>query len=425
MATLKAMKRFLNEFEENARIAMEQLWVHKVRSLLTALGVIIGIIAVTLMGTAIKGIDKGFSDSLDMLGQDIFYVERWPWRDVGDDWILYRNRRFIETRYAEELNQYIAGNPHSLLRVAVPVSTTGRMIEFSGRNVSGVFLVGTTADFNLINTADIRHGRFFNRAEEVGSHPVTILGYDVADALFPAGIETAIGETVMIARHKFTVIGVLARQGDFLGMQSFDKQAIMPLSAMRKFHRGGWSNSLRVQALPDVPMSYAHDELVGYMRLIRKLMPDQDNDFEVNRSEAIEEQIAPIKGGITLAGFFITGLALFVGAIGIMNITFVSVRERTREIGTRRALGARRSTILWQFLLEAVAVCLLGGILGVLSAIGLFQLLQMIFPNFPFMFSSDLVIIAMLLSIAVGIVSGMAPAWQAARLDPANALRHE
>jgi putative ABC transport system permease protein len=419
------MKRFLNEFEENIRIAMEQLWVHKMRSLLTALGVIIGIIAVTLMGTAIKGIDKGFSDSLDMLGQDIFYVERWPWRDVGDDWILYRNRRFINTKYADELNQYIAGNPHSLLRLAVPASNATRTVEYRGRNVSGVFLVGTTADFNLINTADLSYGRFFNRSEEVGSYPVTILGYDVADALFPAGIATAIEETVLIARHKFTVIGVLSRQGDFLGMQSFDKQAIMPLSAMRKFHRGNWSNSLRVQALPDVSMSHAHDELVGYMRLIRRLMPDQDNDFEVNRSEALEEQIGPIKAGLTLAGFFITGLALFVGAIGIMNITFVSVRERTREIGTRRALGARRSTILWQFLLEAVAVCLMGGILGLLSAVALFQVLQWYFPNFPFVFSSDLVLIAMVLSIAVGIISGLAPAWQAARLDPANALRHE
>ncbi|MCC5835433.1 MAG: ABC transporter permease, partial [Opitutales bacterium] len=341
------MRRLLHEFEENIRIAFEQIWNHKMRSMLTALGVIIGIVAVTLMGTAIKGIDKGFDDSLDMLGQDIFYVDRFPWRELGDDWFLYRNRPLIQVDYALELNRQIQANPDSLLRVAVPTIGARRGVERGGTNVGGVSINGTTADFDLINTARMLHGRFFTRTEEAGGHNVVVLGYDVADGLFPEGVEFAVDQQVTINRMRFTVIGVLARQGSFLGRQSFDQQAIMPLPTLRKFHSGRWSVSIRVQAMPDADLAAARDELTGMMRGVRRLMPGEDNNFEINQSEALEAELGPIKSGIALAGFFITGLALFVGAIGIMNITFVSVRERTREIGTRRALGARPGPQNW------------------------------------------------------------------------------
>ena len=415
----------ISEFTEAFRIAGEQLRMHKMRSLLTALGVIIGIVAVTLMGTAIKGIDKGFSESLDMIGQDILYLEKWPWGDVGDNWMTYRNRPNIDLGDAREINEWIARRPDSALRLAVPSKLAFSTLKREDRSISDIYTHGTTADFALMSTADLLVGRFFTGAENESRRFVIILGYDVADTLFPEGPERALGEEVKLRGRTFEVIGILERQGSFLGLQSFDNQVILPRGALERFY--GWDrrNHIRVQAKAGVPLERAVDEVTGLYRRIRGLEPGEENDFEINRSEAIEQELGPIKSGIALAGFFVTGLALFVGAIGIMNITFVSVRERTREIGTRRAIGARRRAILLQFLIEAVSICLLGGLIGLGCAFGLKTAIGSAFPSFPFTFSGDLVFLAFVLSVLTGVASGLAPAWQAARLDPANALRHE
>jgi putative ABC transport system permease protein len=419
------LARTISEWTEAVRIAGEQLMLHKVRSLLTALGVIIGVWAVILMGTAIKGIDKGFNDSMDMIGDDILYIQRWPWKDIGDDWPKYVNRPNIEVSDAAEINDWIDNHPESLLRIAAPTTETMTNVRRKNRDASRIYVWGSSADSSMMNTADLLHGRFFTYSEELSRSMVTVLGYDVADALFPEGIDHAVGETVTIRNYKFRVIGVMERQGSFLGMQSMDKQVSMPYTSMSRISQNKWGNSLRVQIIEGADTEIAVDQLTGVYRGVRNLLPGEENDFEINRSEALEDQLGPIKTGLAIAGFGITGLALFVGAIGIANITFVSVKERTREIGTRRAIGARRRAILLQFLAESVSICLLGGIIGILLAFGTKSLLSKAAPNFPFTFSSDLIIMAFGLSVVVGILSGLAPAWQAARLDPANALRHE
>lgn len=419
------MRRLLTEFMENARIAAEQIGAHKMRSLLTALGVIIGVMAVTLMGTAVNGLNKGFSDSLDMLGTDLFYVERWPWSGAGDDWARYRNRPHLRTEYASQLNGIILDTPNSSLEVAVPCALSFRGIERNGESVSNVYIVGSTPAYGYVNRADIEFGRFFTDTEYASGRNVVVLGYDVAEALFETGRETAIGQNVRIRGLRYEVIGVFRRQGSFLGLQSFDNQAALPLPALRRFERGDWRTHLRVKMRADASAIEARSELEGAMRRIRGLLPGQENDFEINETEMLEDTIGNVKTQIALGGFFITGLALFVGAIGIMNITFVSVRERTREIGTRRALGARRGTILSQFLMEAVGICLLGGILGMALSVALKFLLGVLVPAFPFILSPQLIVAAVLVSIATGVLSGFVPAFQASRLDPAEALRHE
>ena len=415
------MNRFFYEFTEAFRIAFAQIRANKMRSALTALGVVIGIVAVTLMGTAIKGIDVGVDRSMAGFGDNVLYVSKWPWRDV-DDWWNLRNRRPIRTEYAQRINEWVAANPNSPLAVAMPVADRGSVVLRGEYKLSNIYTVGSTSDMPRIMRTDIREGRFFNEFESESGRAVVVIGFDVADALFPG--EAPVGKTIRVSNQTFEVIGVVARQGSFLGLFSWDSQVVIPLNAFRRYFSTTNNSEIRVQV--DVTrMAEAKDELRGLMRRVRQLGPEQKDDFEINEQGAIREQLDPIKNGIAIAGLFITGLALFVGAIGIMNITYVSVKERTKEIGTRKALGARRRTILLQFLIEAVCICLVGGIAGLTVAAGLSAVVGVVAPSFPLVFSTGLVATGLVISVLTGVVSGFAPAVQASKLDPVVALRYE
>ncbi|MSU51808.1 MAG: FtsX-like permease family protein [Opitutaceae bacterium] len=416
------MTRLVYELTESIRIAFAQIRANKMRSILTALGVIIGIVAVTLMGTAIRGIDIGFNNSLAMLGEDVLYVQKWPWSNV-DDWWNYANRPPIRPEDAEKLNRIIEQTPNSLLEVAVPVVGGGAPVRAGDGKVNGVQIFGTTADYGRLISADFSEGRLFNYTEAAGARSVCVLGFDVAEALFQG--RSPLDQTVIISGHPFTVIGVIAKQGSFLGLFSFDNQAIVPLDVFRRYAGVRRGAELRVKAIDKTRMVDAKEELIGAMRRVRGQLPGERDNFSINEQAAFKAQLDPVKSVIALVGLFITGLALFVGAIGIMNITFVSVKERTREIGTRKALGARRRTILLQFLIEAIAICLIGGAAGLALTYGMVLGVAWAFPAMPVEFSISLVFISMAVSVLTGIVSGFAPAWGASRLDPVVALRYE
>ena len=410
------------EISEAFRIAFSIIRAHKMRSVLTALGVIIGIIAVTLMGSAIAGIEIGFERSLSVIGDDVLYVEKWPWKHV-DDWWNYRNRRRMQSHYADDLKRIIRATPNSQLVTAVPTINTIRTIKYGDNEVRGVFTQGTTDEFRMTSSAQLQEGRFFTETESRGGAPVTVLGYDVAEVLFPN--RSALENTVIIDGNPFRVIGVFAKQGTFLGLFSFDTYAVVPLNAFTKVFSARLDTSIRVKVKDKMRMAAARDELTGAMRRVRGLPPEQKDDFSVNEQEGIRDSIGPVKAGIAGAGLFVTGLALFVGAIGIMNITYVSVRERTREIGTRKAVGARKRTILLQFLIEAVSICLVGGTVGVILSWLMSTAVAAAFPAFPMTFSFGLVLVGLIVSTVTGIFSGLAPAIAAARLDPIEALRYE
>jgi putative ABC transport system permease protein len=417
------MGRILYEITESVRIAMAQIRANKMRSALTALGVVIGIVAVTLMGTAIRGIDIGFNNSLAMLGEDVLHVEKWPWI-TGEDWWKYVNRPVLTPEQAVSLDRIIQATPNSELEMAVYVHGRGGSVKAGSLSVGGVYIFGTTGVYGRILNADFTEGRMFNDAENDSARQVCVLGCDVAQALFPG--RSSLGGTVTVQGQPFTVIGVLAKQGSFLGLFSFDSQLIMPLSGFRKYFgvRSG-NPSIQVKVRDKSRMAEASDELMGDMRRVRGLVPGESDNFTINTSDAFKEKLDPIKKGIAMAGLFVTGLSLFVGAIGIMNITFVSVRERTKEIGTRKALGARRRTILLQFLIEAVSICVVGGTIGLALTYAMSLVVKAAMPAFPLEFSATLIVVSMVVSVATGILSGFVPAWGASRLDPVVALRYE
>ena len=416
------MKRFIYELSESWKIAVAQMRANKTRSMLTALGVIIGIVAVTLMGTAISGISIGFDKSMSVFGDDVLYVGQWPWKRV-DDWWNYRDRRKIKTEYAEPINRMIAQTPNSNLTVAVPTSSVYRSVKYADSEVNNILIRGTVSDYLITSTFDFKEGRFFNELESRGGANVCVVGYDVADALFPSA--SPIDKSVLINGQPFKVIGVISRQGTFLGLFSLDAIVVMPLPAFQKYFTAKSEADILVKVKDKTKLADAEDELTGIMRRVRGLPPEKKDDFSINEQQALKSTLDPIKNSIAIAGLFITGLSLFVGAIGIMNITFVSVKERTKEIGTRKALGARRRTILLQFLIESTALCLLGGLIGLSFAYLMCFLIGAAFPSFPIHFSTDLVVVSMIVAVLTGLISGFAPAWSASRLDPVTALRYE
>jgi putative ABC transport system permease protein len=418
-----SIRQFRYETGESLNIAVQQIKANKIRSFLTALGVIIGIVAITMMGTAINGIDLGFDKSLSMLGYDVIYVQKGSWSTMGQ-WWRYRNRPDIETRYATEINRLIAGNPLSELIVAVPqMSTIQADARYRDRQILQIFALGTSHDYPRTASGDLSDGRFFTAQESAAGDAVCVIGDDIASGLFTDG--RAVGKPLRLKNHNVRVVGVFKKQGKFLGLFSFDNQLIMPLGAFEKVYGKTGMVTIRVKVKDEKRIPEAKEELTGLMRRIRKLPPGKADDFGINEQQAFKSQLDPIRNGIALAGIFITGMSLFVGAIGIMNITFVSVKERTREIGLRKALGARRRTILMQFLIESVMICLVGGVIGLATALSITVLIQNLLPDFPVSFSPMLVLASLVVSVATGVISGLAPAVSASRLDPAVSLRYE
>ncbi|MCS5640421.1 MAG: ABC transporter permease [Candidatus Marinimicrobia bacterium] len=399
-------------FIENFRISLSSVVANKTRSVLTALGIIIGVLSVTIMGTLISGLDKSFESSMSWLGKDILHISRYEW--FGDmEWWEVTNRPRMLPDYVEKIRE------RSKYALAVaPVMQRGASLAYEEKETR-TDIFGTNEEYMETISTNISQGRFFTRNEDRSGSRVTVIGDGLKEAFF--GEQDPIGQYIKIDNVKFRVIGVLEKQGKFLGLFSVDKQAVLPFGAYKRiFSRRGWMR-LSVK-IPEDKIDESIDEIFSVMRHIRGLKPSEENDFAINQTKIFEKQYSTLKTAIGGTGVFITLLSLVVGGIGIMNIMFVSVKERTREIGVRKAIGATKGMIMGQFLMEAVTICLIAGLIGLF-----FAYISSIFINkiFPSTLPVGLSISAVLLSMIVGVVSGMIPSYRAANLDPIDALRYE
>jgi putative ABC transport system permease protein len=406
----------LTELKEGLAISWSAIRANKMRSVLTTLGIVIGIVTVTLMGTAIAGLNSAFLKAVASVGADVLYVMREDWggADSEAEWLRIQKRPRLTIEQVGALERDFA----NAIAIA-PLAFDQRSIKFGKRSASGVQIVGSTDQLLQTGGISMAEGRFLSAAEADGGRPVCVIGATVATNLFPR--ESPLGRRIVIGQQPFEVVGVLEKQGDIFGQ--FDNQAIIPLRQMMAGFRHTREVELVEIKVKDVlKLETAREELHSLMRRVRRLAPGDPDDFSINQQEQILERIHKVTAIIGGIGLFITGLSLFVGGIGIMNIMFVSVTERTREIGIRKAIGAKRRTILLQFLIEAATICLIGGVIGLGIAWPVTLVLQQYMPA---SLSPMVVGLALTVSLATGLISGFVPAWRAARMNPVDALRNE
>lgn len=417
------MKLF--EILESIKMALESMKANKMRAALASLGVVIGISFVILMGWVLSALDGALEDTFKIMGTDILYVDKWDWAG-GGNWKTEKQRKVISLQQAKEFCSRIKS-----AEVAIPLARNhGIKLKYNGESLTGVSIQGTKSDYSKTSGGTIIQGRFFSTNEDLSGANVVVLGYGINKTLFPNN--DCLGKEIKIEGHKYTIIGVVKKQSTML-MDFLDNQVYVPIQAfVNTFGDYGRSISIAVKAHNLLDLDEVRAETEGLMKEIRNIKPGNPNDFAINETKAFEKTVEKLRLYVWGIGIGMTILSFIVGIIGIMNIMFVSVAERTKEIGIRKAIGAPNRSILYQFLIESSVLCLMGAFVSfVLCSTFVFlvaTILPKLVPSMSFLspiMPYDLLIIASVVSIFVGVLAGLIPAMRASKLNPVDALRYE
>jgi putative ABC transport system permease protein len=412
------------EFIENIKIAFDAMRSNKLRSLLASLGVVIGISFVIIMGWILEGLDTVAEDTFNSMGEDMLHIHKFDWSG-GMSWKLARQRKDIT--YEQYLD--FKDRMKSAEIVMPNLSTWGGVtLKYGNETYQGISIFGTTYENAMTPSGKILEGRHFNQFEDEYGANVILLGYGVYNTIFPNG--NALGKTIKMNGHKMEVIGVIEKRGGMF-LDFLDNQCFIPYKKYQSvFGKHGRSVSIAIKAGSKDRLDYIRDETIGIMRTVRNLQPGEENDFSINESKVFEEQSKTIRFSVWAIGIGMTILSFIVGLIGIMNIMFVSVTERTKEIGIRKAIGAKKRSIRMQFITESATLCFIGAIISFIFTAPLIYATATIVPKFFSQASFlspvipyNLLIIATIVSIVVGILAGLIPAIRAANLDPVEAIR--
>ncbi len=403
---------------ESFRFAITALVVNKVRTLLSLLGITIGIFSIISVFSVFDSLEKEIRSQIDTLGDNVLFVQKWPWMMGGKDypWWKYWQRPETSMREMKELEERMTSADGFAFMVGV-----NRDISYFNTTVSNSQINIVSHDFARVLPFELANGRYFTQLESQSGRNVIILGAELAESLFPNA--DPIGKEVKVYGLRLNVIGVLVKEGDNIFGKSNDKSAFVPVNFARNVvDLRNLGPTILVRGKPGITNDQLKDELIGCMRSIRKLKPSAEENFAINQMDIITKGFDAFFGVVAMVGWIIGGFSLLVGGFGIANIMFVSVKERTNQIGIQKSLGAKNFFILLQFLIEAIFLSVMGGIVGLAIVFGLSVLISST-TSFPMILTFGNIALGLSVSALIGLASGFIPAYSASRLDPVEAMR--
>ncbi|MEZ4884534.1 MAG: ABC transporter permease [Chitinophagales bacterium] len=409
-------------FIEGIRLALQELWASKMRSFLSTLGITIGIFCVVSVLMVVDSVERNVKGSFEKLGDDIVYIMREPWdENPAENWWKYIRRPFPNYNEFKAIQEKVIGAEATAIRIVIQ----GKDIKYKNNTLENVVMVAGSHEFGDIFNMEFERGRYFSMLESQLGNNKVIVGHTIAQELFP-NIDDPTGKEVKIMGRKLSIVGVLKEEGKSLLGDGMDEVAILPYNYMRRYidiNSKRVTPAICVKAKEGVPTLQLKEEIRGVLRAKRRLKPKEDDDFAMNQMSILLGFIDNIFNYINGAGWLIGIFSILVGGFGIANIMFVSVKERTGIIGIKKSLGAKNHYILFEFLVEAICLCLVGGLAGLLLVYGLAAIGNAVTDSFELVVSSQNIGIALGLSLGIGVVSGLIPAIKASLMNPVEAIR--
>lgn len=412
--------KFFSIIISSFKMAMEEFRSNKLRTFLSLFGVTIGIFCIIGVLAIIDSLEMAIQKDIKSLGSNTVYIDKWQYKEEDDfPWWKYVNRPSMRSSEVQLLREKVP----AIRNIAFETDLVDK-VEYGSSVLSNVWYYGVSEDFFNIQTVDLYMGRALQQRDFDQATNSILMGSNVATQLFGKP-ENALDKQVELRNGKIgIVVGIVKKQGSsIMEMWKFDDGLLLPNRTLAQMIPEKMASpKIIVQGKQDVPMQMLLDELNGAMRSLRKLKPAEENNFSLNDIESFSQFISELSGNVSKGGWAIAALSLIVGMFGVANIMFVTVRERTPQIGLKKALGAKRSVILSEFLLESAFLCIMGGIIGLLLVFVLFKIFSLV-SGFPLFISPPIVGLAVTICILVGMIAGIVPASIASRMDPVVAIR--
>lgn len=404
---------------ESVHISLNAIRSNKMRSALTLLGIIIGVMTIIAMQSLVTGLRKSLNEQISMLGSNVFQVQKYPAINTGHNRQKYRNRKDLGMKEYLAIRDYV----DAARQVGAEYWQSGEELRYEDKKtLPDIHLCGGNTAFLENNSFAMAEGRFLSQQDMDYNRSVVVIGSDIANTLFP--YQSPLDQDIKIRGQRFKVMGVFAERGGTMGGGNHNKYAVIPVGAFLKVYGKERSMNITVQAKSEAHYQQAIEQTIGVLRTVRKVPPGEENDFSIYSNETLIDFFDNMTKYVRIAAIVIASISLLVAGVGIMNIMLVSVTERTREIGIRKSIGAKRRDVLWQFLIEAIVLSEVGGVVGILMGLGIAKLVALISPV-PAAVPVWTVVLGLLFCSAVGLLFGVYPATKAARLDPITALRYE